>query len=106
MFYKYNNSRLKYNPYYKNSSNYNYNPISTKFNYTINILVHLQQQYRLIKKDNTTKLYYKDYIYNYTIKLKNIIITQNKQIIAIVEKNKDQIVYQRVLYLENIQRYK
>ena len=41
MFYKYNNSELKYNPYYKDSSNYNYDPIPTKFNYTVNILIHL-----------------------------------------------------------------
>ena len=106
MFCKYNNSELKYNPYYKDSSNYNYDPIPTKFNYTVNILIHLQQQCCLIKKDNATKLYYKDRIYDYTIKLKDTITTQNKQVIAIVKKNKDQIAYQRALYLENIQRYK
>jgi hypothetical protein len=41
MFYAYDNTNAKYNPYYEDSGNYNYNDIPTEFNRTLNVLVYL-----------------------------------------------------------------
>ena len=89
MFCERDNIRSKCNPYRKDSGNHNCDPVPTKFNRAINILVYLQQQYRIIEKDEAIKLRREDRMRDYATKLKDTIATWNKQVTAVVKKDKD-----------------
>lgn len=99
------NSGSKCNPCRKDSGNHNCDPVPAEFNRAVNILVHLQQQCRLVEKDDATKLRREDRVRDYATKLKDAIATWNKQATAAVKKDKDWVAHRRASYLENMRRY-